>query len=201
MRRLGLAVLLVGLGCGAPEGKGVVRGHFSSNECKPGTPRVLEGFAFEAGYLATERFGGVLLIILQKHRVDVEETDGLVIRVRLDALLRTGALIVDEGRGQIVRKEPGAALALRTSSVAEDANIALSLFLTCPEFPTHYAVDGLLRLEKLTLSKLPEQTGEGESIGGTLTATLTRSNAEGPVGTLDAEFDFSPPRRPLTDFK
>ncbi len=92
-------------------------------------------------------------------------------------------------------------LVLPVSQNPSGANAALSLFETCPEFPTLDVLSGVLQLTTVTLAQDPQDTGRMERLAGTLTATLTRSNAEGRVGTLRAEFDFAPPRRPLTDFK
>ena len=60
---------------------------------------------------------------------------------------------------------------------------------------------GVLLLDKITLAADPADTGTGERLSGTVTATLTRAIDDDPVGTLQAFFDFTPPRRPLTDFK
>jgi hypothetical protein len=187
-------------GCEGPAGSATVSAtFFEDDHCKPGTARNLRHYQFDAGYLATERFGGVLAVIIQKHRVDVEETDGLVIRFSLEKLLDDGTVVVD--RDRIVRADPTQEVVIRTSTSPDDANAALSLFGTCPEFPTHYASRGVFTLNKLTLAADPMDTGSGEAIGGTLTATLSRANERDPVGTVDADFDFFPPRRPLTDFK
>jgi hypothetical protein len=187
--------------CDGPNGFGRVVARFTSDECPAGTKRGLTDYEFEADYLATERFGGALLIGIQKHRVNVEETDGLAILINLDACLDQGRLVIDRGRGQIVRADSSQSLDLRTSTVPPDANAALSLFQTCPEVPTNHAIGGVLELTKLTISERPEQTGEGERVAGTLTATIAREDLDGPAGTLEASFDFAPPRRPLTDFK
>jgi hypothetical protein len=179
-------------------GTGIVRAQFLENNCKPGTDRDLENFEYSADYLATERFSGILQIYIQKYRVDIEETDGLLIRFSIDTLIEGGILKID--REQVVRTDPDAPLLLRTSTAATDANASLSLFGTCPEFPTHFG-SGLLTIDKLALAADPMDTGTNERISGTLTATLTRSNSRFPVGEMEAIFDFAPPRRPLTDFK
>lgn len=176
-----------------------MRAQFLRNECKRGTERELADYSFEAEYLATERFSGILQIMIQKHRVDLEEGDALVIRFLIQQYLDEGVLVID--RNQIVRADPNTPLTVRTSTSHSDANSSLSLFDTCPEFPTHYATSGVLTLDKLTLALDPQDTGTGERISGTLTATLSRSNENDPVGSLEAIFDFAPPRRPLTDFK
>jgi hypothetical protein len=141
--------------------------------------------------------------MLQKHFANVEDTDGLVIRFPLDDMIDRG--ILKKERGQIKRpSDQDLVVYTRSASIATSSEMsaALSLFLTCPEFPQAYAMSGgVLTINKLTISADPVDTGEGEVLAGTLTATLTRANAKGPVGSLRAVFDFPPPRRPLTDFK
>ena len=161
----------------------------------------LEDYSFNAGYMSTERFAGILLIMIQKHRVNVEETDGLVIRMSLEKLLEEGRLLLDDGTAQFVRSDATKPLILAVSLDEGDANAALSLFQTCPEHPTHQAQQGLLQFTTFNVAEDPMDTGRMEHLAGTLTATLTRSNAEGRVGMLRAAFDFAPPRRPLSDFK
>jgi hypothetical protein len=202
LRKFDAFVVCVGLGllgCEGAAGRATVSARFERAECKRGVERPLENYSFDADYLATERFVGILHVIIQKHRVDVEETDGLVIRFSIQKMLESGVLIFD--RGQIVRADPSSPIIVQTSTAPSAANVSLSLFQTCPEFPTHYARGGVLTFDKLTLAGDPEDTGTGEVIAGTLTATLSRASETEPVGTLDAVFDFEPPRRPLTDFK
>lgn len=202
MRRLpfiALAALAVASSaCEGAAGTGVVRAAFKENNCKPGTDRDLANYEYRAQYLATERFSGILQIYIQKYRVDVEETDSLVIRFSVDELLRDGTLAIKDE--QIVRADSNSPIVIRTSTLSGDANASLSLFGTCPEFPTHFGT-GLLKFEEFTLALEPMDTGTNELLVGTLTATLTRNNAREPVGTMEAIFDFAPPRRPLTDFK
>lgn len=194
-----LGALLVG--CETPDGEATVRAHLDVGDCRGTAEAGRDDFVFEGGYLATERYSGVLLIQLQEHAAEVEETDGLTIRLDLRPLLEDGRLVVDTQRDLIVRGDPERPLVIRTSTRSTDANVSLSLFSTCPEFPTAQAIDGQLVLDKLNLAEDPEDTGEGERLGGTVTATLARSSSAKPAGTLDATFDFSPPRRPLTDFR
>jgi hypothetical protein len=180
----------------------MVSAEFDKLECQLGDEESgLEDYRFDADYMSTERFSGILLIMIQRHRVNVEETDGLVVRLSLSALLDAGLLVLDRSRELIVRADPAKPLPLEVSLDPEDVNASLSLFQTCPDFPTHNAFDGLLQLTAFDIREEPMDTGHMEHLAGTLTATLTRANAEGRVGTLRAAFDFAPPRRPLTDFQ
>jgi hypothetical protein len=179
----------------------MVTAHFSKNECSAGNSADLQNYGFDAGYLATERFDGFLLITIQKYRSALEEADGLAIRLNLKRLMKLGIFVDDTNRHQIVRADATRAALIKTSTLADDANASLNLFNTCPSFPSSYASRGRLSLDKVTLAEDPVDTGENESLGGTLTATLTRANEELPVGTIDVVFDFSPPRRPLIDNK
>lgn len=184
-------------GCEGSNGIGHVEAHLLPNECSPERSTVLDPYAYDAAYLATERFGSTLLIDIQKYRVDVEEGDGLVIRLDLGELIVRGDLILDRSRHQIVRRDPSRPLMIRTSTRSNEASVALSLFKTCPFFPTHVARDGVLAIDKLNIAEDPSNTGENERIGGVLTSTMARANARGAVGRLRADFDFAPPRRPL----
>lgn len=199
--RLVAALSLALLSCGGVDGSAVVRGRLEINDCRASMPEAPSELAFEAGYLSTERYSSSLLISIQQYAVEVEETDGLVIRFPLGVLLESGALVVDPARSQIVRADPSRPLVVRTSTHPNDANAVLSLFQTCPEFPASRAVDGELTLDKLTLAAEPEDTGQGERLGGVLRATMGRASSRSTIGTVDAIFDFAPPRRPLTDFR
>lgn len=173
---------------------------FDEPECQIGKERsTLDDYGFDADFMATERFGGILIILIQKYAVKVEETDSLVMRVNLDHLLELGLLVEDPAQEQIVRAGE-APLELPTSRDPEDVNVALSLIQTCPEFPTHQAMSGTVRFTSFVLSLDAEDTGREERLAGTLTSTLTRANADGPVGSVRSTFDFEPPRQPLTDF-
>ncbi len=191
------AVAMFAGACNGPNGAGRVQAHFFKNECGPGDPQNLASYNFDAGFLATERFGSMLTIDIQRYKSELEESDGLSIRLDLKRLMKLGVLTTDPKASQIVRADPTRAAVVTTSSLAGDANIALSLYTTCPNFPTSYAQNGVLTLDKVTIAADPTNSGENERLGGTVTATLTRANEDGPVGTLEAEFDFSPPRRPL----
>jgi hypothetical protein len=183
-------------------GNATVTAEFDELECRIGKERgALDGYAFDADYMATERFAGTLLIQIQKHKVNVEETDGMVLRLQLDQLLDVGIIRADDASDQIVPTVTTAPLTLDLSTDEDDTNASLSLFQTCPEFPTHEALSGEVRFDIFALAIDPDDTGRGEHLAGTVTATLTRANATGRVGDLRAEFDFLPPRRPLTDHR
>jgi hypothetical protein len=196
-----LALALLFTSCQSPDGSARVVAHFKTNQCGLGqTADNLMNYNFDAAYMQTERFGGAMIIGIQKYRVSIEETDGLQIRIDLVALLNRGLLTDDRARHQIIRTDPTKPLVLATSTASTDANAVLSLFTTCPDFPSSEARSGVLSFDKLTLAEDPTNTGENERIGGTLTATLSRAYTSTAVGTLDAVFDFAPPRRPLTVF-
>lgn len=195
-------LLLALAACEGATGSGTVEADFTVTDCPPGTPRpALEGYRFDAGWLATERFAGILIIHILEYAVRIEETDGLAIRLDIQRLLEDGLLVRDLGREQIVRADSDRPLEVPLALESPLGNAALSLFQTCPNFPTAYALDGVLSLSHLTLASDPEATGERERLGGTVTATLTRSGAAAPIGTLRARFDFAPPRRPLVSFR
>src|SRR5689334_17229181 len=103
-RRIALlgALLAAATACQGPDGSGRVVAHFTTLECKGGDAADLAGYGFDAQYLATDRFSGTLLISILKYRVNIEETDGLVIRLSLKRLLAQKALTVDPN-GRIVR--------------------------------------------------------------------------------------------------
>jgi hypothetical protein len=192
----------VAAGCGlGKSGTATVSAEFDVLECQPGDEESgLEDYRFVAGYMSTERYAGILLVMIQRHRVNVEETDGVVIRMKLDDLLEQGLLHIDSERDLYTRVDTGKPLSLPITLAEADVNVSLSLFQTCPDFPTHNA-SGRLELSAIEIARDPMDTGRNEHLAGTITATLTRANAEGRVGELRAAFDFAPPRRPLTDFK
>jgi hypothetical protein len=183
--------------CNGPNGAGRVQAHFFKNECGPGDPKDLANYSFDAGWLATERYGAMLVIQIQQYKAELEESDGLSIRLDLKRMMTLGIFATDPRTSQIVRADPTRAAVVATSTLAGDVNVALSLFTTCPNFPTSFARAGVLSLDKVTIAADPTNSGENERLGGTVTATLSRANEDGPVGTLQAVFDFSPPRRPL----
>lgn len=189
-------------GCGVRStGTAIVEVDLVEPECQVDKERsALEDYQFEADFMATERFAGILTVLLQRHPVKVEETDALVMRIDLDLLLELGLLAVDEAEEQIVLAED-AVLELATTRDPDDVNVAVSLIETCPEFPTHQALTGTVSFTTFVVAEDAKDTGRDERLAGTLAATLTRANADGPVGTVRSTFDFAPPRQPLTDFK
>src|SRR5205823_2655350 len=110
---------------------------------------------------------------MQQYKVQVEETDGLVIRLNLKKLIETGVLVPDPSKLKIVRADPTKAVVIRTSTSPNDANASLSLFKTCAGFPTNDASSGVMTLTKVTLAQDPMETGNNERLAGTLTATLS----------------------------
>ena len=156
------------------------------------------GFGFDADYIATERFEGVLFIQIFEYRLLREETNGLAIRLDLNAMADTGALQRDTG-SDFLRLTSPVTLALEAGPAV--AGATLDLFEACPLDPTLLATPGALTLTELTLQKDADDTGEDERLRGTLTATVTRASVGGPVGQLTASFDFSPPEQPLKTFQ
>ncbi len=190
------------VGCGGPQGSGQVEVNFFEGSCLSDDPDPEPSVVrFDASYLATQRFAGILVIQVQEFRVNLEETDGLLIRLNIDHLLEEGQLVVDERRSHIVRSDPAVPLELPVGSGPGQADVSFSLFQTCADFPTSHGASGALSLRNITLAEDAVDTGENERITGTVTATLSRADLKGPAGTLRADFDFAPPRRPLLDFE
>ena len=188
--------------CARVDAEGTARVHMFHGPCGDGpTSAPPTDFTFGVSYAETERFGGVLLMHVLEYPASLEEADGFVIRLDLDALLEDGRLVVDHARSQIVRAEPQWPLVLAIDETPTGANASLSLFETCRNLATFAATSGALSLSTLTLAREPSRTGVGERIEGTLTATIALDGAKKPSGTLEAEFAFAPPTRPLVDFK
>lgn len=202
-RRLLLLVLPLAVACSGNNGTGFVQARFSTPECPPGDrDESLELYRFDDPWMATERYSGILIIMVQEFRVRVEETDGLAVRLQLQDLLDTGELIIDRDRGQIVRSDPMRPIRVPVTAGPGTGQASLSLFSTCPLFPTHHAIDGMLELTTFSLAKDAKDTGRREVLAGTLTATLATSrDLLAPVARLDAAFDFEPPVRPTAEFK
>lgn len=158
------------------QGTGTVEGEFAVKECRRSGDRALAPYSFVAGKLGTQRFETSLTILVQEYEVDLEETDGLAIRI-------------DDLRP--IRALGPPPLRLRVSQSRDDVNAALSLFNTCPSRPTLHASAGELVLDQFTIQEDPDKTGQGEQITGTLTATVTAF--EGMVaGVIRASFNFKP---------
>ncbi len=194
------ASLALGLtACEDPAGDARIEARFTNTECRPGSPKSeLEDYNYDASYLATERFSGVLKLMLQKYRVNVEEGDTFIIRVNIGELEHRSLLTRNEKQITIAGDQP---LRLKIGEEENEAQVLLSLFGTCPNYPVNYAISGELVFTTLELALDPMDTGIDEHVVGTVTATMARHSARESVGQLQATFDFFPPRRPLTDFK
>jgi hypothetical protein len=182
-KALWLLPLVLSAACEKRNGTGDVSGAFFVKECRPLGDRPLEPYAFTAGAMSTQRNFDVLLIVIQDHMVRLEETDGLTIRIP---------------SVQALRSNTTRPLILPVSLEHSDINASLSLFDTCPGRPTLSAVQGTLRLDKFTIAADPADTGDHESLAGTLTATVVSADVTERVGNISADFDFLPQPMPLT---
>lgn len=195
-----IAALL--LGCETRDGSGSVEATFFVDDCPPGTELNLSDYRFDAGWLATERYAGVLIIQVQEYRVRIEETDSAAVLLDLTSLIEEGTLVADENADEIRRADEATPLVLPLVPEGGFANASLSLFQTCPNFPTLHATSGTVELTEFVLAIDPEDTGRGERLAGTFTATVARSvDLADPAGTTVGVFDFAPPRRPTVTFK
>lgn len=194
-------LLLLSAACVGDDGTGYVEARFDPPECPIGEVNdSLKLLRYEAGWLATERYLGVIYLQVFDHQVRLEETDGLSIRVSLQDLVDQKLLVLDPVRDRLVRADEGQPLRLPVGLGQDEHNASLSLYLTCPDQPSFPAI-GTLVFNDLVLAAEGEDTGVDEHVQGSFTATLTRS-LEGPVvGQLRSEFDFLPPRQPLATFK
>ncbi|MBI4820452.1 MAG: hypothetical protein HY791_29565 [Deltaproteobacteria bacterium] len=181
-----LATALAGLiACGrGGAGTGSVQGELEILRCRASETFGPEAYGFDAGRLSTDRFDDVLLIVIAEHGVELEETDGLLIRV-------PGAIALSA--------KPERPIVLPLSRDPEVTNAALSLFQTCPTRPTLFTTSGSLVLDRFTINPKPEDAGDGEVIAGTLTASVASADADRNAGWIRAEFDFLPPSRLLRD--
>ena len=179
-----LAVVLAAA-CGGPSnGTGSVEGRFFVEDCRPSGDFELGAYSYDARQLATKRFENTLQIHILEHAVDLEESDGLTIRIEDVEALRDPA---------------GLPRRLPVTVAKGDANAALSLFDTCPSRPTLTAISGELVLSVFTVSAAPDDTGVDEHVAGTLTATVVSVDWDEPVGTIDARFDFEPEKRSVIE--
>lgn len=199
--RAALAVaLLASSGCFPREGTGDVRAAFTVTDCPPGDDNGgLEGYGYEAKFLGTARFQSTLTLQIFQHKSLPEETDGLAVRLELDALLAQGVLTPDPVSERYLLTAPPARVPVAFD--APGAEVNLSLFQTCPDFPTVHGVAGTLTLDELRVAVDPEGTGHDEHVAGTLTASVARGVPLEVVGTVEAHFDFDVPRRPLMTFQ
>ena len=184
------------VGCGGRFQEGRVDAGFTVRDCPPGDDNDgLADFGFEPGFIGATRFNDDLTIQLLEYRGLVEETDGLSIQVRLADLVEAGRLVEDEATDQY-RLFDGP-LSLPVALDGLNARASLSMFQTCPDFPTVHAVSGTLTFDRLQVSVDPRDLGRDERLTGTLTASVSRGAPLEPVGWVTAAFDFEVPRRPL----
>lgn len=204
-----LAGLVVGAGC-EPNGDGFVRADFSPPDCPPGERNEdLVAYSWEAQFLATDRYFEIVIIQVQRFRVDLFETDSVGIRLDLEGLERSG-LLVREGRFYrpamtpltIPIEGPDEVAASEGLEARDQAQVVLSLFGTCERFPGYTAVSGSVVFDELRLRIDGSETGDNERlIGRVETASLSYEQAPAPIGVLEATFAFDPPERPLREFE
>lgn len=196
---LALALLLAG--CSRAIGTGEVRADFLVQDCPPGEVNGgLEDYHYDAGFLGTARFQGSVTLQIFKHRSLPEETDGLAVRLDLNALQQSGVLVLDQSAGRLVLASSPTALPVAFQDPV-GAEVNLSLFGTCPDFPTMHGVAGTVTFDELRFALDPEGTGIDERVVGTLTASVARGTPLQVVGRLDAAFEFEVPKRPLMTFE
>jgi len=173
-----------------------VRADFTVTDCPPGDENDdLAGYGFEPGFFGVTRFDEDIAIQLWEHRGQLEETDGVSIKLRLSDLVAAGQLVEDGDSGRYRVAAPPLVLPLSLDGLG--ARSSLSMFQTCYDFPTVHAVRGTVRLDVLRLALDPEDLGHDERVEGTLTASIARGAPPEAVGTMQAEFAFDVPRRPL----
>jgi len=176
-----------------------VQADFSITDCPPGDNNDdLRGYRYDAGFLGVSRYHDDISIQVLEHPVLTEETDGLSIKLRITQLVEQGTLLAgpDDKRYRLA-----APLTLPLALDGLGARASLSMFQTCPDFPTVHAVAGTLRLDRLSLAVDPEDTGHDERVEGTLTASIARGSPMQMVGDLRSDFSFDVPRRPLMTFQ
>ena len=179
MHRLlpGLSIFAL-IACSSPDnGRGLVEGEFSVEECRPSGDFARQNYRFNAGHLGTKRFINTLTLSILKYAVELEETDGLQIRLGdLDAL-------------RAIETRP---FSRKISQDSEDVNVSLSLFDTCPDRPTLVALDGEIEFTEFAVAEDPEDTGREEVLAGTLTATVVAADGMTIAGTIRSEFNYRP---------
>lgn len=197
----GLQLVACGLALGAcgPNGEGRVDAVFDPPECPPGeTEDTLRDYGFEPQFYATDRFFEVVLIQVQRFRVDIFETDAVGVRLDLEGLERAGRL----QRAGTFYEPTQAPLTLAIGAARDQAEVLLSLFRTCERFPGYSAVSGQVVFDALRLRLDGTDTGDNERIAGRVVdAQLSFDQAPAPIAVLNATFDFEPPRRPLREFE
>ena len=177
------ATLIVG--CSSPEnGQGFVDGRFAIAECRPSGDFDEQDYRFDAGFLGTRRFKDTLTLSILEYAVELEETDGLLVRIDELSKLRE---IQERPIVRTISNSPG------------DINVTLSLFQTCPDRPTLFATSGEIQFDEFKVSKEPEDTGVEEIVAGTLTATVVGADGEEVAGVIRSEFNYRPGRLAITE--
>ncbi len=194
-----LASLLLLTSCDRLLGEGSVQANFTVGDCPVGDSNSgLEDYGFEAAFLGTTRFNDDVSVQIYEHAGSLEDTDGLSIRFNLADLLRAGTLQADEANEAYNLASPPLRVPL---SHAGAVSATLSMFHTCPHSPAVYAASGTLEFNVLRLVIDPDDTGDDERIEGTMTATVVRGVDMETVGTVQADFQFDVPKRPLMSFR
>ena len=186
MRFSVLIIPLIGMfSCASPDnGEGLVEGRFSVEECRPSGNFKEQDFRFKARSLGTNRFLDTLTLSILENAVELEETDGLLIRLG------------DLNDYWSIQERP---FTRPISGDPEDVNVSLSLFETCPDRPTLVAVDGQIEFTEFAVAQDPEDTGVEEVLAGTLTATVVAADGKTIAGTIRSEFNYRPERLSITE--
>lgn len=172
---------------------------FTVGDCPIGeTNSGLENYGFEAAFLGMSRFNDDVAVQVYEHAGSLEDTDGLSIRLNIADLLNAEAIRADEANGMYELVSSPLRLPL---TYAGGATATLSMFHTCPQSPAVYANSGTLQFDVLRLVIDPDDTGRNERIEGTMTSTVVRGATLESVGSLQADFRFDVPKRPLMTFR
>jgi hypothetical protein len=161
----------------ADNGEGFVEGRFRVAECRPSGDFVEQDFRYDAGFLGTMRFLNTLTLSILHHAVELEETDGLLIRL---------------GDVQSLRESSERPIIRAVSRESTDVNVTLSLFETCPDRPTLVASQGQIEFTDFAVAVDPEDTGVEEVVAGTLTATIVAADGVTIAGHVHSEFNYRP---------
>ena len=180
-----IACSIVAVGCSSPEnGEGFVEGRFAISECRPTGDFEKQDYRFDAGFLGTRRFKDTLTLNILEYAIELEETDGLLVRIDEVSELRE------------IEERPFSKVISQSST---DINVTLSLFQTCPDRPTLVATSGIIIFDEFKVSELPEDTGIEEIVAGTLTATVVGVDGETFAGVIRSEFNYRPGRLAITE--
>ena len=180
-----IACSIVAVGCSSPEnGEGFVEGSFAITECRPSGDFEKQDYRFDAGFLGTRRFKDTLTLNILEYAIELEETDGLLVRIDQLSELRE------------IEERPFSKVISQSST---DVNVTLSLFQTCPDRPTLVASSGTIIFDEFEVSELPEDTGVEEIVAGTLTATVVGVDGETFAGVIRSEFNYRPGRLAITE--